>query len=308
MPTPANPHAYPYGPAAPVLNGNVWTVDRFLKNPTVIQKTLENMNSQQFVAELIFRQSNADAGVVIYDEAASQDLYVNVDPNLQPRPVEPGSEFPNVGFVETAHMTVVVTEYGGKFFVSYTQQRRDQRDVITRNLFRLSNTLRQQSNNRAIAVLNNHPRVVKVAAAATWDGVSPKIVSDVQAGISAINNTDLGYNCDTAIINPNTASLVMNQESIWSRLPREDTARNPLLNPQLNGLLSLNWIESRLQPVGQVTLLQRGMVGAIGEEIPQYTQTIDDPERRRWIVQSGRIDVPFITDPLAAYVITGVHS
>lgn len=304
MTSPSAPYPFPPTPVTVVGTGTI--VDRYLKPPTVLQRLLEDFTTQKFIADFLFRTSGADGGSVIYDRAAAQDIYVDADPNMQPGVIEPGMEFPDVNATDLTSLVATVAGYGGQFFVSYVQIRRNTRDVIGRGLTRLGNTLVKQSNNRAITAITNDAGVTKVAAASPWDGGTPTTIADLTAAFGRVDNTDLGYDADTVIINPLDLSIVMGQSQVYNRLPREAAATNPILNKSVNGLLGMNWITSRLQPRGQVIVCQRGTIGAIASEIPQYTRQVDQPERERWIVQAARWDVPIITDPLAATVITGI--
>lgn len=301
MTSPSAP--YPYPQSAPVVSGTTITVDRYLRSPTLLPKLLQDFTTQKFVADFLFRKSNADGGSVIYDVAASQDLFVDVDPNLQPQILQPGMEFPNVMVGDLTSQVATVDGYGGQFPVSYVQVRRNTRDVVGRGLIRLGNTLIRQSNNRAIAAINNNAGVVKAAAAGFWDGATPTFIADITNAIARVDNTDLEYASDTAIINPLDLAIVKQIPAVIAQLPRENVGINPILNKSVNGLLGLDWITSRLQPRGSVIVCQRGVIGAIAEEIPQYSRQVDQPERERWIVQAARWDIPIITDPLSATVV-----
>lgn len=299
---------YPYPPSAPSYDRELLTVDRYLKQPTLITRILTDMTTQQFVSRYLFRQGPANAGVIVYDTATEQDLYVEVDPNRQPGSIEPGSEFPDVGFTDQAPDVALAKKYGAKFPVTYEQVERDTRDVIARGLIKTKNTMVKQSDLRALAVIRAHPLIPRVPAAAPWDTSGERAIQDIQTATGVIDNTDLEYTADTAIINPMTATMLLNLKSIWDRLPRENAASNLLLHPQLNGLLNLNWIKSRRQPQGEVTILQRGIIGTTGTEVPMYSRVVDEPLRERQVVMCGVRDVNVVTDPLAAYTITNVLS
>lgn len=299
---------YPYGPSQPVYDRELLTVDRYLKNPTLLTKLLVDMTTQQFVSKFLFRPSPANAGVIVYDTALEQDLYVDVDPNRQPTSIEPGAEFPDVGFGEQEPAVALAKKYGAKFPVTQEQRDRDTRDIIGRGLILTKNTMIKQGDLRSLAVLRAHPLIPRVPAAAPWDTVNEKAIQDIQIATGVIDNTDLEYTADSAIINPMTATLLLNLKSIWDRLPRENAATNPLLHPQLNGFLNLQWLKSRRQPQGEITILQRGIIGTTGTEVPMYSRVVEEPLRERSIVMCGVRDVNVITDPLAAYTITNILS
>lgn len=302
--------AFPYGPGGPTVNGRDWTNDRALKDPTFIFKTLQDLTSQQFLTDFLFTETPVPSGALLYDRVTDQDLYVDVDPNLQPGSIEPGSEFPMVAVNETAPVPASTTKFGGKFEVSYEQVRRDRRDVIGRGLTKLRNTLLRMDAARALNALLGDADIVKVPWTGTklnagaFDGTD--VAKLFSAQVAMINNDDLGYSADTVIMNPMTASYLVGAEKIWSRLPRENPSLNPLLSNQLNGLLALNWVLKRSCPADTAIFTQTKVVGTIGRELPLYTRQVDEPKIETWTVMAGKVDVPVITDPLSTRVMTGL--
>lgn len=302
-----NPNGFPYNAGPPVVNGQDVTVDRFLKSPTYLPKTLENLGSQQFLADYLYRTTSANGGNLMYDVAMSQDLYIDIDAGRQPRSIEPGQSFPEVNFTALPTQVASVQKVGAQFHVTYEEQRRDQRDVVGRNLIRLNNTMVRMSDDRSIAILRGNAGIVKFNAASAWNGATPSFFNDVPLAISMVNRTELGYKADTAIASPATIAGIQMIKDIWQRLPRENTNYNPLLNSSVNGLFGLNWIESRRYPDGEVAIGQRGAVGAVGSEMAPYTRTVDEPLQELWTVMAARLEVTVITDPSSFVIIQAVN-
>lgn len=307
---PAYSNTYPSGGATPVpVNPEQWTVSQWLKSPTVINNFVRLNIAKNFLGGYLLRQSPANAGVVIFNEAALEDQFIDSTPGAPgPLEVPDGAEFPEVGF--TAQMQTVLTtkRRGAKFRLNRTQIRRDNRDLIGQGMQRVANTLVRNEDRLIIATVRNHPRVLKVPVSVPWNGTNPLPVADITAGKSSINQALGGdyYHADTGIINPDTATYLSNMAQIWQRLPRENAALNPLFSSDLGGLLNLNWVTKAAQPAGEITFCQSQALGVLGTEIPQYTDVWEDKDTEDSWFKTARVNVPAITDPLAAYVLTGI--
>lgn len=301
---------YPYGPGTPVVGGpGDMTVDEFLKDPLRIQRTIEQVPNQYFLGEALLRPDTSTTGVVLYDELTDLSLYVDVDGG-QPGEIEPGDEFPLVSTNDEAPKVTRAATVGAAFHVADQQRRSGRRDVISRNLRRVVNTLRKIHDDKIITAVTSNTTTTgdsSAGAGTKWDASSPDPLADITAGINTIDHdNDLGYSADTAMIHPDAWTELQNIKSVKDYSPRENTNISPLFNKQVDGLKGLNWIVSRRVPRTKVIILQRQMIGSLVSAIPPFTDVIDQRERLRTRVQAGRVEVPTITDPLAAYIITGV--
>jgi len=304
--TSVQPPLYPNLPGAPQVVGNYVYLDRWAKNPTDLTTLINITTLPRFVGRYLFRAAGAQGGAVLYNVASTPQAFVDSNPNRQPGEIGNGAEFPIVNVTDLPEQVATVTHYGGMFPVTYKEARRANYDVISRGLTKLGNTLVKLSDARAIAAFNANAAVPRVPAAATWDSAGQKAISDILAGIIAIENADMGYTADTLLLNPVTAGLLLGNPDVIARMPRENVAYNPLFFQQLPSLLGLNIVTTTQQPKQSAIITSSQTVGAIAEEIPQYSRVVDEARVETWWVQSARFDVPIVTDPLAAYVITGV--
>lgn len=310
MTAPVYSTTYPGGPGTPIIvSPEFWTVSRWLKDPTMINRFITLNIARNFLGGFLLRPSPANAGVVIYNETALEDQFIDVSAGAAlPVEVPDGAEFPEVGFTAQQEQVVTVKRRGAKFRINRTQIRRDQRDLIGQGIRKVSNQLLRMEDGLIISTVRNHPRVVKIPVAVPWNGTNPLPEADVAACKSAINQAFGGgyYNVDTALIHPDTATYFMNMPAIYGRLPRESASLNPLFNMDMGNMLSLNWVTRTSVPAGEITFLQSQMVGVLAEEIPQYTDTWEDKDTEDNWFKTARVNVPIVTDPLAAVVLTGI--
>jgi hypothetical protein len=308
-----DPNPYPFPAAPAVINGTLVTLDRYAKQPSLLLKVIQDLSSQQFLTDSLFRPTTANGGSIIYDVALSQDLYIDVDANRQPQYIAPGALWPEVGFTALTSLVQPVSKYGAQFHLSYEQVRRDSRDIMANNIRRLTNTLIRNSDMNAVAMLTAGVTAgtipsFAVPAGGAWNGATPTFINDVTTAIATINANELNYTADTVWGNPLDFAALLTIKDLYLHLPRESTAGNPLLNPQLNGLLGMSWYSSRRWPRYQLGIGSKQQLGALATEVAPYTRTTDDPLRERWTVQSGRVEATVVTDPQSFVMIKQINN
>lgn len=291
-----------YPPGAPTISGNLLTVDLFLKNPTQIRRVLDNLSSQRFIADNAFASGQAVGGAVIYDQVSEQDLYTDRDIEE----IAAGAEFPDVGATNPTPQVAKVAKRGGRFKVTDEQVRRNNMDVVRRNMRKLTNTIIRKHDAIAIAALLAAPTRTG-SAEVEWNATSgTDPFADIAGAVSSVEQSDLGYVIDMAIINPQERLSLLTNKVIRESLPRESKSDNPVLSGQLAGLAGIEkWVVSNRCPAGTAIFLNSGVVGTMSDELGMYVNVIPQPLNEVTVVQAARVSVPVITDPKAAFVMTG---
>lgn len=291
---------------APTLDvtNNQLSVYRFLKNSPVVEKVLTNMLRQRMWADKVFAAGpRTSSGSVLYSQVTAEGSYYT---SRDVQSIAPATEFPNVGIDEETMLVASVAKWGGRVSFPYETIDRDSRDLLARGLMRLANTIARKVDTQAIAALNAAP-ILTAAASGDWSTAATDILGDIQTGISAVSNLDMGYEVDTALINPAQALDIRKDADIRVSMPRETTTDNFLWGRarDLDGIAGLNYFITNRVTAGEVWLLQRGMAGSISEERPFYSRTIDKQETEEWILMAARMFVPYVTDPKCVFKITG---
>lgn len=290
-----------YPPADPTVAGQNITTEQFLRNPERVQRVINDLTAERFIADHIFSSGGAAGGAVIFDQLSSSELYTERDAQA----IEPGSEFPLTDSGEASPKVAAVVKWGAASAFTYEAVRRDSRDTLNRGLTKLRNTLIRKVDTVAMAALEAAP--ILGAAGSDWSNqTSGDIIGDLAVARSAIDDADMGYNADTVLINPAQYVDLMRNEKIRSALPREAAASNPAASGQLTGLMGFTWYVSNRVAAGSAYVLAAKVAGSIRDEMPLYSRTIDQQERERYLVQAARITVPIVTDPEAVYKLTGL--
>ncbi len=290
----------PFPPPPPVISGTNITVSTFLKDPPRVQRAIETLTLQRFLADVIFTPGPAaTGGSVIYDQLTAADLYLTGDVQS----IAPGAEFPLLTSPDVAPLVAVAAKYGAEVFLTDEEVRRDRRDVLRRELNKLRNTITRKVDQVALTVLNNSPTLTGTASG-LWSAAATDKIADIATAVNAINNTDLGYVADTAILNPQQELALLKDKSIRDALAKERDD-SIVRTGNLGRLLGIDFLTSNRQPAGTVTFLDRGSVGSISDEVPLYARPIADERRERTYLHGARIAVPFVTDPKAVLRLTG---
>lgn len=291
-----------YPPGAPTVNGNLITVEQFLRNPSRVQRVVNDLTRERFIADRIFSSGDAQGGAVIYDQVTESELYTERDV----QGIAAGSEFPILDAGQGAPKVASVTKWGGAAVLTYEAVRRDSRDTLNRQLTKLRNTIIRKVDTVAIAALNAAP--ISGTVGTDWDDqVNGDPVGDLAVARQAIDEIDMGYTADTVILNPSQMTALIRRKDVRDALPRENVANNPIASGQLAGFMGFrNYYVTNRVPAGTLYVLQSGVAGSIRDELALYSRVIDQQERERYLVQAARVTVPVVTDPKAVYRLTGL--
>jgi hypothetical protein len=290
-----------YPPGAPTFNGNLMTVDTFLRTPRAVERVVQDLVAMRgFIADAIYTPGDAPGGAVVYDELLASNAFTSRDVQA----IEPGSEFPIVDVGVTNPKVAEVTKWGGAALITYEARDRDNRPLLNQQLTKLRNTIVRKVDTVGMAALAAAP-VITQTASADWT-TTGDMISDLETARSAIDDSDMGYQADTIIANPQQRIDVRKNPALRAALPRENVAQNPVLAADLNGFLGFNnWIFTNRVAPGTVWVLSSRIIGSQRDEVPLYTRVVDQPDRERVLVMAGRRTVPIVTDPKAAVKITG---
>jgi hypothetical protein len=292
------PSPYPY--PAPTVSGVNITVSAYLQNPARVQRAIENLALQRFLADLIFGQGPAaGGGSVIYDQVTASDLYLARDV----QEIEPGSEFPILNDTEPSPLVAIIRKYGGEVMLTDESVRRDRRDLLNREMTRLRNTIVKKLDTVAMAALRAAPTNTGTTSG-LWSAAATDIPKDLASMVNLITQLDMGYEPDTALINPDQEMDLLSDKDIRDALPREKSDI-PFVTGRLGRLQGLDFIVSNRVNVGEVWVMQRRMVGGISDEVPLYARPLHDDRRETWFLHGARAAVPYITDPKSVTRFTG---
>ena len=93
-------------PSTPTLSGDSVTVERFLKSPTLVQRRVNELAAQTFLADFLFTGRELSNGSVIYE--VGEGVYLAGKPEV----VNPGAEYPRLLPTTGAAALAVVRKRG----------------------------------------------------------------------------------------------------------------------------------------------------------------------------------------------------
>lgn len=298
------PDVFP--PGAPTVAGQLITIEQWLAQPARVQRAIQDLTAQRFIADRIFSPGPpATGGAVIYDQVLSNDYLYGGSRDVQS--IAPGSEFPLLDVGDLSPLVAQTVKWGGAALLTYEERDRDRRDQLARKLTRLRNSIVRKVDSVAIATLRAAP-VITQAASGLWTTAATDIFADVATAITTVDRQDMGYELDSAIISPNTALAMLKNTTLRSALPRENQGSpNPVLVGRLAGVAGItNWYKTNRVLDQEVFLFSGQSAGSISDEKPLYSRVVDIEERETLLIMAARLTVPYVTDPKSVVQITGV--
>lgn len=300
----------PYPPIAPTMAGTLLTVDQYLQNPLQVQRLLQDLTLQRFIADRILTQGGtATGGAVLYDQILFNDLYLTADVQA----ITPGSEFPVLQDVGPAQIAAKTTKWGGAVVITYEERDRDKRDVMNRQMTKLRNTIVKKVDTVALAVVRASPTLTQAASAA-WSIAGTAIPKDVATAQALVDKQDMGYVLTDAYVSPTTMNNLVSNTAVSQQISYNQQGPQMVTppsiqtpaDPRLRGWLGLNWYVTNRVGDAECMLFSGQMAGSISDEKPLYTRVIDQPEKERVLIQAARLTVPYITDPKSVVRLTGI--
>ena len=318
MPFTNNSPITPYPQASPTISGIDVSMSVFLKTPARVQKAITDFTLERFVMPRIFAEGPAaTGGAVVYDQVTQSFFFLDRDV----QEIRPGGRFPILAGGEQLPSVAVVRKLGGEVMLTDEAVRRDNRDLLGREMRRLGNNVVRYVDAAAVSALNAAP-IYTMTASGSWS--TADVLGDIATGAELIYGPDLGYVPDTMLLNPGNHAAMVKNTSLRSYLPRENIGviasrlgadheptggtkvANPIFGGFINMLEGLTLFLTNRVPLGTSYLLQAGQVGSYSEEIPEYYRPIYEAREETTYIHGARITVPYVTDPLACCKITGI--
>lgn len=288
-----------YPPTPPTLVGDVETINRFLQSPTQVQRALNTLAQQRFIADVVFSgRVPASGGAVLYEQ--SESIYPD---QLANQSINPGTEYPLTGVGTGPAAIAAVKKWGLDAIVTDESITRQRMNPVDRALIKLVNGVVRQVDTVAMAAAQA-AITQNAAAGSTWN-TSATLVREITAAVAAIHALNQGYDPDTLIVSDTVGGYLTANDKILSLLPRESRDM-PIFNGYLSRILNLDILVTPNLPVATTAIvLDRKVFGSLGDETPLQSKSIREETLERWRLRAKRVTVPFVQEPNAGYRITG---
>lgn len=295
------PTAQQYPLAPPSVSGGDVTISALLQQPLRITREVQDyvVLANYFLSKVLRNTAAPTGGAVLYYPATDNDLFG--DPARDAQEVRAGSEFPIVGGAVQNPLVEPVKKYGGKFFVTDEDVRRNDPLIMRRKEQQLANILARKIEMVGVAKLNTVAGAREFPVP-TWKGVNRETTADDLepfAGFALLAadaaGEEQGVVYDTLIANPADMArlrIVYRQE----------------LPDMLADVGITTTIATPRQPAGTALVVQAAQAGFVAYERPPYTETWRDAAEEVTWVQHGALPAIVIDNQYAVKKLTGIAS
>lgn len=286
------------------VSGADVSVSFLLNNPRVIDRRIGELADQRYWIDRILPNMGASgAGVVLFEQwDPSYDVL-----DRKAEALAPDAEVPLAGSVEGEPKVARVEVDGLGYTVTREQEVRNARFVIDRKERGLANSIADKFNARGVGAIT----AAISAASRTYPA------TDWSALVTE------GANPDPKSQWPHSTIALLRAEQTEDRIPftYDGMVAHPLDMWRLSTIYQLDGaadlaarvglseiIEDNtgLVPRGAPILYSAGNVGGTAWESPIKTEVIDEPRRRRKVVQASGAAAYFVDNPYGLIQLTGV--
>ncbi|MBR7191719.1 hypothetical protein [Gordonia sp. SCSIO 19800] len=303
-----------YPPAAPTLSGDALTIDRFLKDPTLVARRLRTLAEQRFIADvLLSARLTTDSGSILYETGES------IYSDRAPEAVAPGSEYP-LTTVGTGDAQLAKTvKWGRDAEITDEAISRQRIDPVNRALTKLVNNTVKTIDSVALAAIASTV-TQSTAALSSWASGTPNIFRDIARAKAKIRALNEGFEPDTVVVDDVTFANIISDPAFALLLPRE-SRDTPVFTGNFPIIDGMRILPSPNLPItGRALIADTVQLGGMADENlggPGYVsaegvgiqaKTIRKDDEDKWRVRARRVTVPIVLEPKAAWWITGVDA
>jgi hypothetical protein len=304
---------YIYPPAAPTISGDIVTISRFLKDPTLIARRLRTLLEQRYIADSLLSGRYAVVGGAVQYETGESIFTAD-----SPRAVAPGAEYPLTSAPTGVASIAKTVKWGQDAKVTDESIARQKMQAVERTLTKLGNQNVKYVDSIALSAISSSVTQTTAAAASWVTSTAVQKLTDValaKANILALNN---GYDPDTVVVSDLAWAYAYATFVAGGYLPRESNA-NPLLTGEFPVIAGMRWLASpNLPTAGTALILDSKVLGGMADEDlggPGYAsaggvgvqvKSIRDEDNDAWKLRCRRVTVPVVVEPAAAWKLTSV--
>ncbi len=308
MPTTGFP--YPLDPVT--VSGTTITLDQYVNSPTVRNRRVADIASQEFFAHTIFSNGGQLKGGAVLFERPNPlltDLYT--ERRLQE--MAPGTEAPILTFVRGVPMVALPRQIGGKFGLTKQEILRNDPRLAENALTQIGNTVARDLEVMALSELaaviaatsRTFAATQTLAASAaftfTTRTAANQPAADIARMVATVHGEQRGHRMDSVIYNNmDWATLV----SIFG-VDGSDGNAGARAILAANGITNVN--TSVQQTQGKAKFYEAGAVGSWYTEFPLTTRQWNDPlEDNKWWSETTVSPTYAVDDQFAIVEMTGL--
>jgi hypothetical protein len=283
------------------LTGNhtTHTVSDYLKDYTLITKSLEALTAGGYIAEELFTGGfNAQGGGIQYMESVNK--YVDVDADPEDFAVAEGSAPHQVYSSDVGPQRAPTKKYYIEGWVTYEEERWNQLGALARLLKRMSNTMVRELDTIVMNMLRTNNKIRNYTCLGAWATPTYANLYDdiIEANAMVENEVTAGdvYNANTLVISKNTHTKILRNTSVRDLFGERPD--NPRFTGEMERIAGLNMLVTPYMADDMAFILEKGAIGGIADEEPFQVKPIEDDKRReKYFIRIKRRTVAFLSDP-----------
>lgn len=303
---------FPYPLDAVTTSGTLITLDQYVKSPTVRNRRIADIASQEFFAHTIFTNGGQlKGGAVLFERP--NPLLTDLYTQRRLQEMAPGTEAPQLTFVRGVPMVALPREIGGKFSLTKQERARNDPRLVENALTQIGNTVARDLEVMALSELNAviaatsrtfaSTQTLATSAATTFSTrtASNQPGADLARLVATIHGEQRGHRMNSVIYNN------MDWATLVSIYGVDGTDGNAGARAILaaNGITNVN--TSVQQPQGKAKFYEAGAVGSWYTEFPLKTIQWEDPvEDEKWWSQTTVSPTYAVDDQFAMVEQTGL--
>lgn len=296
-------------PGPPTISSDIMSVSAFLANPTRVTRVLNDLTAQRFIADRMLGQGpNVPSGAIVFDQVTANDLYTSADVEE----IRPGAMFPDLTDSAPNQVTAAVKKYGGQVTLTRESINRNRVDVLAREMTKLRNTVVRKVNAVAIAAATAAPKQT-ASGVDIGSSTAEQVIAMFATLKGLIDNLDMGYDADLVLLNPVQGDEMLSKTALLTLLQNDGPGSgggSPLRTGNLGRMLDMDFQKTNDVAAGTLWVIASGALGGISQEegngVLTNVYATDRSGPKDQHVQAWRPIVPYITDPKASVLASGV--
>lgn len=295
---------YPAGP--PTFSGDSATINRFLADPTLVAKRVNELASQRFVSDfLLTDRQDVSGGAIVFEQ--DDPFYTD----RAPQAVSPGAEYPLAGVGSGVPQAVRVTKWGQDVPITDEKIKRSNFSPVEKAFNVIVNQLVKTIDSLSLSLIAS--QVTATQAAPTPWATSTQILRDIMLAKSKVIGLNKGYDPNVIVVDDGTWAILASDDKLSTLMAREDKG-NAVYTGEFRTIAGLTILPTPNLPAAGAWIIDTNALGGIGDEklgegyagdIVE-TKSIRDDDNDQWRIRGRRVCVPYVNEPGAAIKITNV--
>lgn len=302
--------SYSYPPVAPTFSGDNETISRFLNNPTLVSRRVQDITSNRFIADVLLTgRTDVSGGAITYD--VDEDLYT-VRPITA---VSPGGEYDITTLTNGTPQVAKVTKWGQDTIVYDEAVKRQNFGAVDKGLSKLSNTLVKKVDSISLSLIASTVTATQAVTSGAWSvSGTAAILRDIMLAKSKVTALNKGYDPNVIVVDDTTWAYLASDNNVMTARGREDSS-NAIYTGNFLSIAGLTVLPTPNIPGGSgAWLIDTNALGGIADEdlgggyvgTNVQTKVMREDTVDGWRLRARRVCVPYVTEPGAAIKITGI--